>query len=289
MSQHYLITGATDGIGKATALALARRGATLILVGRDQEKGQRVLEEIHAETYNKNLHLLIADLSSQAHIRQLATDYQAHFGRLDGLINNAGGYFYQRQETVDKLELTWALNHLGYFMLTGLLMDILLETAKTTDEARVINVASDAHRYKRNGIPFDDLQTTRNYNAMKAYSLSKLANIMFTYELAKRLRHTSVTVNTLHPGFVRTGFTRNAHQVAHQVFNWISRLWAISPEEGAQTSVYLATSDEVRGVSGTYFVKCQPTESNDASYDEKQWQQLWDISLEMTDIPDFPV
>lgn len=284
MTKHILITGATDGIGKATAHALATRGITLVIVGRNPDKTQQVAQEITAATYNKNVHYLIADLSSQADIRRLVTDYQAQFGRLDVLINNAGGYFYHRQESVDGIEYTFALNHLGYFMLTGLLFPLL----QATEGVRIINVASEAHRYKRDGILFDDLQTAHHYNAMKAYSLSKLANIMFTYELAKRLDRQSVTVNALHPGFVRTAFTQNAHQIAHRIFNWLSKLWAISPEDGAKTSVYLATSDEVRDVSGKYFIKSKPTDSNDASYDEAQWEKLWQISLDMTGIPDFP-
>lgn len=284
MTKHILITGATDGIGKATAHALATRGITLVIVGRNPDKTQQVAQEIKAATYNKDVHYLIADLSSQVGIRRLVTDYQAQFERLDVLINNAGGYFYHRQESVDDIEYTFALNHLGYFMLTGLLLPMLQATAS----ARIVNVASEAHRYKRNGITFDDLQTTHNYNAMKAYSLSKLANIMFTYELAKRLNGQSVTVNALHPGFVRTAFTQNAHQLAHQIFNWLSKLWAIAPEDGAKTSVYLATSDEVRDVSGKYFIKSKQTDSNDASYDQAQWEKLWQISLDMTGIPDFP-
>lgn len=286
--KHYLITGATDGIGKATALEIAKSGATVVLVGRNPEKSQQVVDEIRSATYNKNIHLLLADLSSQADIRQLGDAYQSRFERLDVLVNNAGGYFYHRQTTVNGLELTFALNHLAYFMLTEHLMEMVLRTGQKTGDARIINVSSDAHRFKRHGIPFDDLQTEHNYNAMKAYSLSKLANIMFTYELAQRLKGQPLTVNCLHPGFVRTGFTRNAHALSHQLFNWMSRFWAITPEQGAKTSVYLATSDEVRGVSGRYFVKCKATESNDASYDEEQWQQLWDVSLAMTGIPDFP-
>ncbi len=288
MDKYYLITGATDGIGKATALAIAQSGATVVLVGRNPEKSQAVLEEIRSATYNKNLHLLIADLSSQAQIRQLAEDYHTRFSRLDVLVNNAGGYFYQRQETVDGIELTFGLNHLAYFMLTGLLLDKLIETGRTTGDARVVNVSSEAHRYKRNGIPFDNLQTQKKYNAMKAYSLSKLANIMFTYELARRLDGKPVTVNALHPGFVRTGFTRHAQGFSQKIFRVIAKLFAKSPEEGATTSIQLATSDELRGVSGQYFIKSKPVDSNSPSYDKEVQQKLWDISLDMTGLPDFP-
>jgi NAD(P)-dependent dehydrogenase (short-subunit alcohol dehydrogenase family) len=287
--KQVLITGATDGIGKATALAIAKSGATVVLVGRNPEKSQQVIDEIRAETYNKNLHLLIADLSSQAQIRQLAETYRSQFGRLDVLVNNAGGYFSQRQETVDGIELTFALNHLAYFMLTGLLMDVLLDTGQQTGDARIVNVSSDAHEFKRKGIPFDDLQNTNNYNSMKAYSLSKLANVMFTYELAKRLKNQPVTANVLHPGFVQTGFTRNSHGLTRKFFSVTMRLLATSPEKGAKTSVYLATSDNMRGVSGQYFLKSKPKDSHPASYDESQWKRLWDISLEMTGLPDFPV
>lgn len=288
MDKHYLITGATDGIGKATALAIAQSGATVVLVGRNPEKSQAVLEEIRSATYNKNLHLLIADLSSQAQIRQLAEDYHAQFSRLDVLVNNAGGYFYKRQETVDGIELTFGLNHLAYFVLTGLLLDKLIETGQTTGDARIVNISSEAHRYKRHGIPFDNLQTQKKYNAMKAYSLSKLANIMFTYELARRLDDKPVTVNALHPGFVRTGFTRNAQGLSQKVFGMIAKVMAKSPKDGAKTSIHLAASDELRSVSGQYFIKSKPVESNPPSYDKDAQQKLWDISLDMTGLPDFP-
>jgi len=287
--RHYLITGATDGIGKATAQAIAKSGATVVLVGRNPKKLDLVIEQIQADTYNQNIYGLQADLSSQAQIRQLADDYCARFDRLDVLVNNAGGYFYQRQETEDGIELTFALNHLAYFMLTGLLIDRLIATGQQTGDARIVSVASEAHRYKRDNIPFDDLQTRDNYNAMKAYSLSKIANIMFTYELARRLENHPVTANVLHPGFVRTGFTRNAHGFSQRVFGFIAKFVAASPEDGAKTSIYLATSDEVRGVSGKYFAKTNLTDSNDVSLDTEAQQRLWDISLQLTNLDDFPV
>ena len=288
MDKHYLITGATDGIGKATATAIAKSGATVVLVGRNVEKSQAVMEDIQSATYNKNLHLLVADLSSQAQIHQLADDYRQQFGRLDVLINNAGGYFYQRTETTDGIELTFALNHLAYFLLTGRLVEMLIETSQHTGDARIVNVSSEAHRYKRDGIPFDDLQTTHRYNAMKAYSLSKLANIMFTYQLARRLESTDVSANVLHPGFVRTGFTRHAHGLSQKMFAMIARFLAKSPEEGAKNSIYVATSDELRGVTGKYFIKQQTTDSNDPSYDTEAQQKLWDASLKMTGLHNFP-
>lgn len=288
MARHYLITGGTDGIGRATALAIAKTGAHIILVARNPEKADDVLEEIQEETYNQNVSYLLADLSSQAEIRQLATEYCAKYDRLDVLINNAGGYFYKRQETVDGIELTFALNHLAYFMVTGLLMELLITTGQKTGDARIVNVSSSGHEYRRKGIIFDDLMITRNYNAMKAYSQSKLGNIMFTYELAKRLQGQPVTVSVLHPGFVHTGITRNAHHIAHKIFNRFAWVVATSSAKGAQTSVYLATSDEVRGVSGKYYEKSRPIQSNSASYDESQWKRLWDISLQMTGIDDFP-
>jgi len=287
--KHYLITGATDGIGRATADALAKGSATVVLVGRNPDKLNRVVEAIKAETYNKNVYGLVADLSSQSQIRQLAKDYRAQFSRLDVLINNAGGYFYDRQETVDGIELTFALNHLAYFMLTGLLLDMLIATGQETGDARIVSVSSEAHRFKRDSIPFDDLQTTKKYNAMKAYSLSKIGNIMFTYELARRLKGYPVTANALHPGFVRTGFTRNAHGFSQKIFAMIARFLASSPKDGAKTSLYLATSDEVRDVSGKYFAKSNIEESNDVSLDTDAQQQLWQASLEMTGIDDFPI
>ncbi len=287
MDRHYLITGATDGIGKATAQAIAKSGATVVLVGRNPDKINTVVDQFKSDTYNKNIHGLCADLSSQAQIRQLADDYHTQFNRLDVLINNAGGYFYQRQESVDGIELTFALNHLAYFMLTGLLIDMLMMTGQTTGDARIVNVSSEAHRYKRKGIPFDDLQTINKYNAMKAYSLSKVANIMFTYELARRLEGKPVTANVLHPGFVRTGFTRNAHGVSQTIFSMIARFFAQSAENGAKTSIYLATSDDVRGQSGQYYGKSKLVDSSETSLELEAQQRLWDISLQMTGLEDF--
>lgn len=275
-----MVTGATDGIGKETARALAGMDATVIVAGRNREKSIATVNEFRQETGNPNVEYMLADLSAQAQIRRLAEEFKMHYDRLDVLVNNAGGFFMTRQESVDGLEMTFALNHLGYFLLTNLLLDVLIDSAP----ARIVNVSSDAH--ERAEINFDDLQGEESYSGWEAYGQSKLANVLFTYELARRLEGTGVTVNALHPGFVKTKLGANN-------FGWlgavlkkaINAVAGISPEEGAQTSVYLASSPEVDGVTGKHFVKKRPQRSSEASYDEEAAQRLWEISAEMTGLP----
>ncbi len=197
-----LVTGGTNGIGKSTALELARMGATVIVVGRDAQKTSHVLEEIRAASGNQNVNSLLADLSSQQEVRGLADQFKSKYSRLHVLINNAGGFFMRRQIRVDGIEMTFALNHLASFLLTNLLLD----TIKASAPARIINVSSNAHTSGK--IEFDNLQGEREYGP-RAYDNSKLANILFTMELARRLEGTGVTVNALHPGFVATGFAKN--------------------------------------------------------------------------------
>jgi len=267
-----LITGATDGIGKITALRLAERGAHVVLVGRDPAKTERVVQEIKTATGSTEIESLIADLSSMQQVRDLADQFKRQHDRLDVLINNAGAMFFSRKETVDGLELTFALNHMAYFILTNRLLDMI----KASAPARIVNVSSMAH-YGRT-INFDDLQNERRYSPQRVYGQSKLLNVLFTYELARRLEGTGVTANTLHPGVVATQFAANnwgpVGKLARRVLNLVS----ISPEEGAQTSIYLATSPEVEGVSGQYFDKCRAKESSPASYDQESQRRLWAIS-----------
>jgi len=270
-----LITGATDGIGRVTARELARLGARVVIVGRNPEKAAQVSEALRRESGNPAVDFLVADLSSQAAIRQMAADFLQRYEALHVLINNAGALFMQRQVSVDGIEMTFALNHLGYFLTTLL----LLERLKASAPARIINVSSMAHAGVR--LNFSDLQNTRHYNGWIAYSQSKLANLYFTYELARRLEGRGVTVNALHPGFVASNFGRRDNGLFGAFFRLIQAVAAISPEEGAKTSIYLASSPEVDGVSGRYFVNCRAKASSPASYDREAAQRLWDISLDL--------
>ncbi|MFN8487446.1 MAG: SDR family oxidoreductase [Caldilineaceae bacterium] len=271
-----LVTGATAGIGEVTARELARLGAHVLVVGRSRAKAAATVNQIKQQTGNPNVEFMLADLSSQQAIRQLADQFKQQHNRLDVLLNNAGALFMQRQETVDGLEMTFALNHLSYFLLTNLLLD----TLKASAPARIINVASDAHQ--GSVIHFDDLQGRQKYRGFSAYSQSKLANILFTYELARRLVGTQVTANTLHPGFVASNFATNNGWFYDKIFRFFAKYIAISPEQGARTSVYLASSPEVANVSGKYFVKQKVATSSRASYDEAAAQRLWQVSEALT-------
>ena len=235
-----LITGATSGIGRVAAHALAQQGATVILVGRDATRSAAAVDRIIQETGNTSVHALLADLSSQADIVQLAEDFHTHFDRLDVLINNAGALFMKRQLSPDGIEMTFALNHLGYFHLTHL----LLNTIKDSPSARIINVASGAHR--RGRMKWKDLQGETRYHGWGAYCQSKLANILFTYELATRLKGTDVTANVLHPGFVATNFSKNNTGLVAQFIKAVMPIAAISPDQGAETIIHLAVSPRRR-------------------------------------------
>lgn len=270
-----LVTGATSGIGAVTARALAERGATVVLVGRDHERCTATARRIQQETKTSSIEFLVGDMSSQRDIRRLADEFRARHDRLDVLVNNAGAMFWRREETIDGLERTFALNHLGYFLLTNLLLDPL----KASAPARVVSVASEAHRGAQ--IDFDDLQAKRSYNATRAYGQSKLANVLFTYELARRLSGTGVTANALHPGFVASNFAKNNGGIVALAMSVLHR-FAISPERGAQTSIYLATSPEVEGVTGKYFNNQKAVPSSKESYDDAVAKRLWDVSLELT-------
>jgi NAD(P)-dependent dehydrogenase (short-subunit alcohol dehydrogenase family) len=268
-----MITGATAGIGEVTAHNLAAMGADLILVARNEEKAKALQADIQEQTGKQPAYML-ADLSNLSQIRQLAGQFQDKYDRLDVLVNNAGAVFLSRQESVDGFELTLATNHLNYFLLTNLLLDSL----KASEKARIVNVASDAHR--GNVINFDDLNSKQSYATMRVYGQSKLANIMFTYELARRLDGTQVTANSLHPGFVRTNFGRNNGWLSRLIMPVI-QLAGITKEKGAETMTYLASSPEVEGVNGKYFEKKTAVSSSKVSYDEAAQKRLWDVSAEM--------
>jgi NAD(P)-dependent dehydrogenase (short-subunit alcohol dehydrogenase family) len=269
-----LITGATSGIGEVTARELARRGMHVVIVGRSAERVAATVARIKQAT-GVEIETLIADLSSQAGVRSVAEAFLQRHRRLDVLINNAGGFFASRQVSADGIELTWALNHMSYFLLTNLLIDTLRASAP----ARVINVSSDAHR---SGVMrWDDLQFTRGYNGWAAYAQSKLANILFSNELARRLEGTGVTSNALHPGFVATRFAHNNGIIWGGLMALMQRLFAITPEEGAQTSIYLATAPEVATISGRYFVKSRETSPAPQAQDMAAAARLWEISERM--------
>jgi NAD(P)-dependent dehydrogenase (short-subunit alcohol dehydrogenase family) len=271
-----LITGATGGIGEVTARELARSGARVIIVGRSPERCAATLGRIRGQTGATAVESLVADLSSQDQVRRLADEVRERCDRLDVLVNNAGGMFLDRRETVDGIELTLALNHLSYFLLTNRLLPLL----KASAPSRIVNVASDAH--KGCSIDFDDIQGRRRYTGWRAYKQSKLANILFTYELARRLEGTGVTANTLHPGFVRTNFFKDFTGWVGFITKLGASLVAIGPEEGARTSVYLASSPDVDGVSGQYFVRSRPVRSSPQSHDRAAAERLWRLSEELT-------
>jgi NAD(P)-dependent dehydrogenase (short-subunit alcohol dehydrogenase family) len=271
-----MVTGATGGIGYVTARELARMGARVIVVGRDPAKCDRVVGEIKAGTGNDGVSSLCADLSSLGEVRRLAAEFRAAHDRLDVLVNNAGAIFDQRRLSADGIEMTFALNHLSYFLLTDLLLDAL----RAAPAARIVNVASRAHMGAR--LDFDDLQCENRYSTRLAYQRSKLANVFFTYELAKRLGETPVTANALHPGLVATGFGGNNGPLFRFALRAYFKVFgAIDEEEGARTSIYLASAPEVARVTGRYFVEEKETPSSDVSHDEEAARRLWEISAEM--------
>jgi NAD(P)-dependent dehydrogenase (short-subunit alcohol dehydrogenase family) len=270
-----LITGATAGIGLGTAEGLAKRGATVVLVGRSPQRGEAAVARIKEKTGSSAVEFMSCDLSVQAQVRQLAADFQLRYPQLDVLINNAGGFFHRRQESSDGIEMTWALNLLAPFLLTNLLLPSLEAGAP----ARILTVSSFIHRLAR--IRFQDLEGQRHYFRVTAYAQSKLAVILLAYELARRLAGTGVTANALDPGYVATDIISNNAVPAWRVFQAIATLIAVSPEEGAKTGIYLASSPEVEGVTGQYFKGEKPARSAPASYDQASAQRLWDACAKM--------
>jgi len=254
-----LVTGATDGIGLVTAEALAEMGANVTILGRNPQKIADSADSIRQKT-GKNVETIVADLSDQAQVRRAAAEYLSRHDRLHILVNNAGAVFTQRKVSVDGFEMTFALNHLGYFLLT----DLLLGAIKASAPARIVNVSSGAHVGAQ--LDFSDLQNEKSFSSFKAYGQSKLANIYFTYELARRLEGTGVTANCLHPGFVATNFGVSNGGIFGPIFR-LAQLAALKPRQGAETSIYLASSPEVEGVSGMYFDKKKAVRSSEDSYD----------------------
>lgn len=267
-----LVTGGTSGIGLETARQLARMGARVVIVGRDGARTARVVESLRQTTGNRGIEMLLADLSSQEEIRRLAVHVREVCPRLTVLINNAGGMFSQRSVTSEGFERTWALNHLAYVLLTTEVLDLL----KANAPSRIVNVASDMHR--QGVIRFDDLHGEQRYGCLSAYQQSKLANVLFTRALARRLGGSGVTVNALHPGAVATGMGRDMTGLLWLV-NRMLQFFFISPRKGATTPVYLAMSPEVDGVSGKYFVKCREVPATPAADDRNLQERLWEVSM----------
>lgn len=268
-----LITGATNGIGRAAALALARAGATVALVGRNRHRIDSTVAEIRRASGNEEVAGLLADLSLLSGVRQLAKEFQKQYQRLDILLNNAGAIFPQREETAEGFERIFALNHLSYFLLTHLLQELLVQSAP----ARVINVSSSAH-HQAGAFDFDNIDGQKSWGVggSTAYGLSKLANILFTRELARRLSDTGVTANAVHPGVVQSGFWNGSFLGRAVAF--LGRPFMRSPEKGAETLVWLATDPQFESASGGYYADCAPGPLSSGAQDNQAARRLWEIS-----------
>lgn len=271
-----LVTGANSGVGRETALGLARRGATVVMVCRDPVRGAAAQQAIQAESGNAAIDLLAADLATQGAVRALAAAVLQRYPRLDVLINNAGALYPTRRETADGIEMTLAVNYLAPFLLTNLLRDRLVASAP----ARIVNVSSAAH--EMGGFRLNDLQSRRRYGPMRAYGQAKYAVVLFTYALARRLAGTGVTANCLHPGFVATNFAqRDLPRPLGWLVGQVIRRVGISPAQGAETSLYLATAPEVADVTGQYFVQCRSHRSAPGTTDVARQERLWTASARL--------
>ena len=279
-----MVTGATAGLGLATAMALAECGAAVVLVGRDAQKASAAAQSIRNHTGNPLIEFVLADLSSQREVRRLVTEFTAQHSRLHVLVNNAGGSYSRRRESEDGIEMTFALNHLGYFLLTNLLLDTLKAIAFgetiASAPARIVNVSSEVHRQVT--LDFGDLNAKRSWNGYRTYMRSKLCNLFFTYELARRLEGTGVTVNAAAPGLVKTGLGLQDGGMDAFMKRTMNVLMGVTPEVGARTIIHLATSPDVEGVSGKYFAKGKEVRSSKASLDRAAAERLWQISVQMT-------
>ena len=269
-----LVTGGSGGIGRATALGLAAMGAHLAITGRDRGRTQDAAREIRA-VGGGQVDMFVADLSSQAQVRRLTGEVLQSLPRIDVLVNNVGGFWNTRHVTADGLERTFALNHLAPFLLTSLLLDRLKHSAP----ARVVTVSSNVQAIGR--IDFDDLQGERSYSGARAYNQSKLANVLFTYELARRLQGTTVTANALHPGVVRTSFGAEDPRGVQRLFTPIMRPFMKAPAQGAATSIHLASAPDLEQVTGRYFANSKPRRSSKRSYDQAAAARLWQVSADL--------
>ncbi len=269
-----LITGATSGIGQAAAQALAAQGHEILIVGRNPAKTEGVAKQIREQTGNQAVHFLLADFSDLEQIRHLAEQVKTQFPKLDVLVNNAGAYFNRRQRMSGGVEKTFFVNHLAPFLLTNLLLDHL------QNPARIINVASDAHQYGQ--LDLNDLNFEKSYFGFAAYARSKLANILFTYELARRLAGSGVTVNALHPGGVATNIFSTDFSIFGPLIKGVVSLFTLTPTQGADNTIYLASSPDVEGVTDKYFVKRAAVPSSPPSYDKDLAKRLWEASEKLT-------
>lgn len=271
-----LITGGTSGIGKAAAMKIASLGAITVFTYRNKEKGEKTLDEIRTQSGSSDVHMLELDLASLDSVRRLAKNFLEEFKRLDVLINNAGGFFGYRKVTEEGFEYTFGINHLGPFLLTNLLKDCLISS-----RSRIINVSSAAQQAGK--MNFDDLMLEKNFAGFKAYSQAKLANIIFCYELDRRWGKEGISVNAVHPGAVSTNFGNEAKPAFKSLMK-IGKPFLKTPEQGADTIVYLASSPEVEGVSGKYLARRKQIKSNNISYDKGNWTRLWEVSEELTGV-----
>lgn len=276
-NKNILITGATSGIGLETAKALAKKGATIYIVARTIDKAKSAIEEIKKYSGNDRIDFFVADLSSQKDIRRLAEEVNTKLDKLDVLINNAGATFQHFRLSVDNIEMSFATNHLSYFLLTNLLLDLIKKTASS----RIVIVASDSHY--RGTIDFDDLNMTTNFNGLKAYERSKLCNVLFTLELAEQLKGSGVTINALHPGRVKTDIGGKNSGMLYKIgWAFFKIFSSISIEKGAETSIYLANSEDVKDISGKYFADSKQKWHSRYSQTPGMKEKLWEASINLT-------
>ncbi len=278
-----LISGATGGIGEVTARELARMGAEVVIIGRSHERCLATVERIKQDTQKDHVSCIVADLSRMGEVRRAAQEFLSTHDKLDILINNVGAMYAQRLVTADGYEMMLALNHLSPFLLTHLLLDVLKTTAAAAGEARIINVSSEAHRFVST-LDLDDIQHEKRFT-LGVYNETKLMNLLFTYELAERLRGTKVMTNALHPGLVRSRFGKNNNFVVAAYWTLFQAVAGISVEAGAQTTLYLASSAEIRGQSGRYYDRQKERRSSDLSYSLALRRRLWQMSELLTNIP----
>jgi NAD(P)-dependent dehydrogenase (short-subunit alcohol dehydrogenase family) len=277
-NKNILITGATSGIGRSTVLALSSMGASVTFIARNKDKAEILLKELNTKSQNKAAYIL-ADLSSQKEVKSAAKEYLKMTRPLDILINNAGLINLKRRETIDGFEETFAVNHLAYFSLTNLLIDKL----KESESARIINISSGAHQFVKR-MNFDDIQSEKNYKPFKVYSYSKLANILFTRKLSEILKDDNITVNCLHPGVVATGFASQNDSKFQKFLFKLSKPFMRSSNKGAETSIYLSSSDDVSDVSGKYFYNSKVSKISSGASNEEDTERLWRISMELTEL-----
>ena len=277
-NKNILITGATSGIGRSTVLALSSMGASVTFIARNKDKAEILLKELNTKSQNKAAYIL-ADLSSQKEVKSAAKEYLKMNRPLDILINNAGLINLKRRETIDGFEETFAVNHLAYFSLTNLLIDKL----KESESARIINISSGAHQFVKR-MNFDDIQSEKNYKPFKVDSYSKLANILFTRKLSEILKDDNITVNCLHPGVVATGFASQNDSKFQKFLFKLSKPFMRSSNKGAETSIYLSSSEDVSDVSGKYFYNSKVSKISSGASNEEDTERLWRISMELTEL-----